>query len=570
MPRRTRLAAATVAVCCLASCAGIPDGGTVHVGRQLTVGGSLGDIDFRVLPAAPQRGATPSDIVRGFLRAMVDSDGSYAVARSYLTARAAQQWHADTSLTTYDDSALQITAAAGPESSRVVRFVAPRVGVLDPRGDFTPRAGAIHTSFTLVRAVDGWRIDRLAPGALLSTTDATRSFGFANVYYVNRSGTVLVPEQILLRPQPQGFTTALLRSLLSGPGGWLAPAVRTGFPAGTELLGNVPVDPNGAAEVNLSNSVRQATPAQLRELSAQLVWTLRQVSEITTVRLFADGSPLPVPGVPPSQPRDAWQAFDPAAAPAAHAAFYAGPHGWRTNGGDVRGLGAFRGATMLAVSRTGSRVAAVRPGRGGATLLVAGGSGPASARLHADALTKPTFDRAGDVFTVVTRGGRSWVAEVPISGPVHRVPLDGSLLSGPVQELRLSRDGARIAVIAGPPGAGRLLMGRPSWPHGVLRFGAFRVVLPGVADVRGVAWDGADQVVVTVANSAGGRELRAVDANGYTSRTLSTAGLAANPIDVAAAPGEPTLVTAGHAVWLDDPSGGWVRLGRGSEPGYPG
>jgi hypothetical protein len=86
--------------------------------------------------------------------------------------------------------------------------------------------------------------------------------------------------------------------------------------------------------------------------------------------------------------------------------------------------------------------------------------------------------------------------------------------------------------------------------------------------VRGVAWWAADLLAATAADAGGGRELVAVDVDGYGTQTVPTAGLPTQPVDVAAAPGEPLLVTAGDSVWLDDPVVGWRRLGRGSDPTY--
>lgn len=567
--RSWRLVAAAVAAVTVAGCAGIPTSGQVMVGRQIAAGGGLDDADIRVVPPAPLPSMSPADIVHGFLRALVNADGNYEIARSYLTHRAAATWNPSADVTTYDDAAVNVVTSRTDSARRTIRIAAPRVGLIDDRGDFTPQAGTVSARFDLLRQNGQWRIDRLGNGVLLSESDAPRSYRLADVYYLNRFGTTLVPEQLLLRPDLLGVATALVRALLNGPGAWLRPAVRSGFPAGTTLLGNVAIDAAGIAEVNVSAAVRRASPTQLATLSAQLVWTLKQVGGITGVRLLADGAPVSVHGAPVTQPQSAWATYSPSATPLQPDAFFRDNGRWRTIGPrPVHGVSSAAAYTDLAVAHDGVRFAAVGPGRGGVGLYVGSFGQRPVRRLVAQTLTRPTFDRPGNVYTVATRGLHRWVAQVTPTGVLHTVTVDPAVLRQPVQELRLSRDGARVAVVIGATGAGRLLVGRVTTASGQLRFSDFRDVLPRVADIRGLTWDGADQLVVTAADAGGGRELVAVDVDGYSTRAISTVGLTAEPDDVAAAPRRPLVVAAGRSIWVDDPAGGWRRVSRGSMPVY--
>jgi len=569
MPDRRVCISVAVALLALTGCAGIPHGGAVHIGRPIPAPGGLDDVDVRVLPAAAQPGLPPTGVVRGFLRAVVNADSNYDIARSYLTKRAASSWHAGAGVTTYDDSGVEIGVAARGAATRTLQLRAPRVGVIDARGDFSPRGGRVSATFGVVRQNGEWRIDRLGDGVLLSAFDAQREFRPALVYYLNRAGTTLVPEQVLLQ-LTSGSATPLVRALLSGPGAWLAPSVRSAFPEKTELLGNVPVEHDGTAEVNFTSAVRQASSSQLRALSAQLVWTLRQVSEIKQVRILADGSPLEVPGVAVDQPAKWWPTFNPAAPPETGVAAYDHGGHWRTVGGSLRGLAASAGGlTGVAISHDGSTIAGLRLHRHGAALAVGARGRRPTTRLTADTMTAPTFDPSGVAYTVATRDGVRSIETVPAAGgrPVHATA-DRSLLDRPVQELRLARDGERVAAVVGAPGHGHLLVGRVTTSRGGINFGAFRNVLPDAADVRGVAWDGGDQIVVTAADAVGGRELVEVDVDGYGTRTVPTSGLVGQPVDLAAAPGRPLLVVAGLAVWRDNPTGGWLRVGAGDQPVY--
>jgi hypothetical protein len=340
--------------------------------------------------------------------------------------------------------------------------------------------------------------------------------------------------------------------------------VHTAFPANTDLLGNVPVDAAGVAEVNLTLSIRQASPSQLRSLSAQLLWTLRQVPDVTAVEILADGAAISVPGWGTRQPRTAWASYDPAAPPAVTAGLYRHGDTWRSTGSQVPGVAGLGPVDALVVSHDGTRLAGVRDG---ALFVERAGAAPVR-RLRADSLTPPTFDPSGNVWTVVTRGADRWVAQVTPSGAVHRIVADPRLVSGQVQLMRLSRDGCRVAAIVGPTGSGRLLVGRVTQDRGELRLGAFRSVLADTADIRGLGWQNASELLVTASDSGGTRRLVAVDVDGYNTRTVTLSGLDTGPTDVAAAPDRPLLLVAGGAVWREDDGVGWRRLAAGSSPVY--
>src|SRR5205085_7035060 len=130
---RPRVAVAVAAFAAvLAGCANIPTRGAVHVGRPLSAVGGLGDVDVRVQPPQAQPGLSSTDVVRGFLRAVVNSDGNYEIARSYLTSRAAQGWDA-TGITTYDDGSVQFSTTTDATKSRSVKLQVARRGFIDAR-----------------------------------------------------------------------------------------------------------------------------------------------------------------------------------------------------------------------------------------------------------------------------------------------------------------------------------------------------------------------------------------------------------------------------------------------------
>ena len=102
---------AALAILLGAGCAGVPGSGPLHVGRPVAAaGGGLTDARVREVPAGPQPDASRVDLVTGFLRAMVDSDDGYGVARSYLATGAT--WNSGVGITVYSGPARVIRSGS--------------------------------------------------------------------------------------------------------------------------------------------------------------------------------------------------------------------------------------------------------------------------------------------------------------------------------------------------------------------------------------------------------------------------------------------------------------------------
>lgn len=558
-----RLAIAVAVAAAVSGCAGMPTSGPVHLGRALPAAGGLGDLDVRVLPPSWNAGLEPMAVVSGFLRALVNDDDDYAIARSYLSRSASGHWRPSAGVTTYDEVSLKVTDTGTTAAVRdTIQLQAPRIGHIDARGDYAPSPGTLVASFTVFRSAGSWRIEKLPDGVLLSASDAQRSFRAADVYYVNKTGKTLVPEQVLLQNSQRGVATALVANLLTGPSSWLAPAAHMALPARVTLLGNVPVHDNGVADVNLSASVRQASAAELAAFSAQLVWTLRQVSDVTAVRLLAEGAPLAVPGVPVRQPIASWARFDPSAPPSSHDVVYVSGGHLAATGGDAAALSRSDPGRVVTVarSRDGETLAVVQRTSEGVRLLTGRYGQPLKPRLAAATLTRPTFDADGDVIAVATGAAGQRVVAVTPSGAVRRLAADATVTSEPVSALQISRDGARVAAVVG---TGQLLVGRVSATPGPPTLNAFRAIAPSLTAVRGVSWSSADELVVTAGAGRGLRQVVATDSDGYALRSISLERLRGQPIDINGAPGQPLIaVTDRGGIWAEVE--GWRRIGQGS------
>jgi hypothetical protein len=552
---------AVIAVLALAGCAGVPDSGPVRVGRPVAAaGGGLADAIVREVPAAPQPGAGPVEVVGGFLRAMVDSDSGYGVARSYLTPGAS--WAADSGIDVYAEP---VRLSRSGKDTVVVR--AHRLGVLGPHGVYRVAPGPITRRFHVVRRNGEWRIAKLSPGVLLSADDAGRVLQPAAVYFLTPDGQRVVPQPVLEPPLEPGLATTLMRGLLAGPSPLLAAGVRTAVPRGTSLVGNVPISADGVAEVDLSAGTREITAPQLMRLSAQVVWTLRQLSSVTAVRLLANGTPLEAPGVSSLQLVPSWPQFDPAMPPTASGAY-------AVRAGHVVGLGArvppgLRGAGMVAATRSadGKVAAAVRDVGGRDQLLVGRpGEDRLRIRLEAGSITPPSFGPDGRVIVATSNGT---VHAVPPVGAVQRVALAAPLRHREIRALAMSRDGSRVALVVSTAAGSELDLATVVPSGSALAFRAPRVVIPATSDVSGVAWAEADELVTTVSAPNGRRSVVRVGTNGYQVDDLSGPGLPASPDQVAAAPGARLLAASVAGTWRLNGSR-WRKVSTARVPYYAG
>jgi murein DD-endopeptidase MepM/ murein hydrolase activator NlpD len=551
------LVAVTVAAA-LAGCASLPTSGSVSLGRSVPAAGAVDNPNVRAIPSGPFPGLAPAGLVTGFLDALVDSDSNYAIARSFLVPGA--DWNATADITLYDENSLIVTYAG---ASRV-EITLTRVGVIDGRGSYRVAPAELHQQFTVVRRAGEWRISHLPAGVLLSTSDARQSLQAASIYEFNRAQTQLVPIPILVPPNPPGLATTLVRALLAGPGHEMAPAVVSAIPKGTELVGNVPIDRQGVAEVNLTGSVQQASIGSLQRLSAQVLWTLRQVPSVVAVRLLDNGAPLTNDVVPSVQSIGSLAQFDPDPPAAIAGAVFAGPHGVVGHGRSVPLAFAHRSFDSPIVSSDGATVAALRTRRR-TTLDLGSSAGPLRPRLTARTLSSPAFDPAGDVL-VVKGSDRSRIVEVPPVGAVRRVLVPDALSEQGIGELAVSRDGSRVAMTVGPVGARSLVVAALSTAHGALQINHAAMVLSSAHDVRGAAWAGADQVMTT-GRVSGRRAVIQTGVDGYQPHPLTAAGLPGEPVQVAAAPGQPVLAVAGGEIWALV-NHRWRSVSPGRDPSY--
>ena len=285
--RRAALLAALGGAGAVGACARLPRDGEV---RQSDVVVAEGD-SLVQSAAGPEVGASPKEIVEGFLRACAAgySDG-FATARSFLTKAAADSWSPQEVVMVYTGSESPVVEQAGEGA---VDLRTRLIGSLDGAGILTPRDDEDHAvSYSLTADSTGqWRIAELPDGILLPEPVFGQEFSAYLLHFLSLDRERAVPE--LRWAALRTAAPALMRLLLGGPSEWLAPGADTLVPPGLRLLGGLdaPLPADGAVTVSVSSEAAALDPTGRALLVAQIERTLTQVAGIhsVSVRALGDG-----------------------------------------------------------------------------------------------------------------------------------------------------------------------------------------------------------------------------------------------------------------------------------------
>src|SRR4051794_12447973 len=183
------------------ACAGVPDHSSVREGNPLPAPAAEDPLDIRLLVRAAAPGASPTDIVRGFLTASASFDGNHAVGRTYLTTEAARTWDAADHVIVYDDSsASPVGAARATKRTTTVQLRAPELARIGRDGAYTvsPPSARLSADLKLVREEGEWRIANPPAGVMLTTLDLARSLQQLDVFFLTRGLDTVVPDQVYL------------------------------------------------------------------------------------------------------------------------------------------------------------------------------------------------------------------------------------------------------------------------------------------------------------------------------------------------------------------------------------
>lgn len=598
------LAAALLA----AGCTGIPTDSQV---QDVT---KVADQANQAAPLAPDDGQLPEQIVRGFIAASSRTDdspgSSFSAARQFLTSPARVGWQIDSAATPVVILADGFTTSVDPDQPAQVTVKGTEVGSLDPDHAFhagtpTPYTVTLH----LAKEAGQWRITDPPDSLIIAQSDFGRAFRPRTVYFLDSTGTVVVPDvrYVVDGSSPVNRAGRLIALLLHGPSTLLQGAARTQLGPHASLQKNVSVDAQGVVHVDLTGVDLSGVGAR-RALAAQIVWTLDP--DASQIAITVNGDDLD-----PAQP--VWslsnvQSFGPdqvpGTGPAVSDGYYIDPSGAILRLSDSSpmygkvGTGSVRVRSAALSAATGALAAVTDDAADGGEQLLVGrpfDHVPSVQALAADTLTLPSFARSGDeVWTVQNGATKPEIYRVSATGPAtrSRVAAPGLADKGEVTALALSPDGVRVAVIAGqklyigvitptdavgavstsqPPPTGQ-----PDAAPGLAVTGLtlLRGDLTGVA---AVSFASSTQLLVAADSSrTNWRTAFQVSIDGQSVQPLTISGIFGDVDAIAASSsGEPMLISFGQKIWeLDGTifSGAWrspVPGGQlwlaGSDPFYP-
>ena len=546
----------------LASCAVIPTSGSIEQGTA--VGVDPNNQVIRVIARPPQPGMSPQEVVQGFLDASASFEGDHAVARQYLTDAQSALWKPSEKVTVYDGL---FAIAAGSTTSLTVTSGLYAVIANDGSIRVATPPRAIGFDFRVERVGDDWRIADAPIGLLLSRADVARSFRSFNLYFFNANFDHLVPDPRMIPVQETGLATTLVRELVAGPSDWLAPAVRTAIPDGTTLaIDAVPIDA-GTARVDLDQRVLLTSDETRRALSAQIVWTLRQVATVAAVDIRSSGQPLSVAGVANPQPSDTWISYNPDAAPYPAMPFaVSGGRAIKISDAStelVSGGAGFGNPPLsaIAVSVGGSQIAGIDAVGNLWSGAIAVDS-PIIQMTDAPGMSHPQFDSAGNIWVLGADGVVSVVSPLGVSGTVtiENFPAKAAVLG-----MSLSPDDSRMSLVLQRGPRRLLILARVVTQSGVFSLAGLRRVETVLTDVLDLAWNSSESIAALAIEGAGTPQVYEVD---LAQGTVTSRGAPDGPRSIAAAPGVPILVGTESSRIFSLVGDQWVGGAFGNNPTY--
>lgn len=539
--------------------------------------------------AAPVKDIDPLDLVRDFILASANPEGDYAAAKSFLTADAKKNW--DTKRTPIIiDNAFSTVPSSGDADlpadakERTVGLQGRNVGRLDEDNSFVYLGGDLNVPVR-IQQVDGqWRISEPPAGVYVTSTDFQRNYQRVTLFFYNKDRNVLVPDpRFVVVPPTTGIPQRVTELLVKGPSSVMRGALVSELGPDAGINKDTREADDGALEVDLTRLGDQ-TPQSRKRIVAQVVRSLAGVTS-SRVRVLLDGAVI-------STEQKDWRPADvqsgealitPTAEERGMLAG-AGKLVSLASGEQVKGPAGTGEYNVVsgAQSLDGSQLAVVsKLGPNGVRLRV----GPATEALRevelpATTLTRPTWllgNTAGqpgnEVWTVAD--GVNVVRVVRSDGgglSANSVNANDLAVFGPITELRLSRDGTRVACVIG----GRLVVASVvRGEDSSVAIRAPRTLQSGAlgTSVQSVDWLAQD--VLVASTSLAPQPVVRVNIDGLRLERYNTSNLTAPVTSVAAAPGRPVLAVDRTGMWSATEVGDvWRGNPVKPEPGafvfYPG
>lgn len=443
-------AVAVIAALLLSACTSMPTSGSVQEGMAPDTSDDGFQVAFR--PSSPQPGATPEQIIEGFVAAATSPTEAWQVARQFLTEDAALAWHPEAGVTIDDQAGRELTQTAPGAFLLSVEPVAD----VDETGAYTETdSGASRLPFEVVQVDGEWRISELDDGIVLDRGLFPRVFGSYSVMYFDPAWHYLVPDVRWFPARNRTTPARIVRALVDGePSPWLSGAVATAFPVDIGAPEAVTVTAEGVAQVEVPDAALGLKPEQLSRMQTQLEGSLASagISDVvmTVGSVVIEVAPAPTRST---------------LVDARFAVMTADGFGYLT-GDELQPVpGISEGLAAADLKPTAIELS---PDLDFAALQLASGE---VLRLNADQNYTSVDTRPGLISPTVDGYGYIWTVPATQPAAVHATAADGTVVdvadawngASRINAMQLSRDGTRIAAVVD-------LGGQPEvWIAGVLR-----------------------------------------------------------------------------------------------------
>lgn len=280
------------AAAALAGCAGLPTDGPVNVGLAVEDAAPPDVVSF--FPDKPQPGASPQQVVEGFIRAGSGPTGNWETARLYLDPLLREQWKPEAGVTidVLSDRLPSVT------SETTIDMQLTQVAAVDDTGVYSVvERGPTTLAFALAQDEAGeWRITEAPNGIVLDEDQFDSVFNAYPLAYFDPGWQYLVPD-VRWFPTSNAATRIALALVDGAPSPWLVGSVTTAFPENVSLQGPaVPLE-DGVAEVALGASALALDAVTRSRMLTQLEASLSP-ARVSDVTMTASGTELDATAAP--------------------------------------------------------------------------------------------------------------------------------------------------------------------------------------------------------------------------------------------------------------------------------
>ncbi|MEU9609604.1 LpqB family beta-propeller domain-containing protein [Streptomyces sp. NPDC048057] len=585
----------------------MPDSGDIHAVKA----SPRADAQVRVYPVPPRNGAEPREIINGFLEAMTSDDAHFGTARTYLSQKAASKWRPEDG-TTVLTAAPTTRDAPRRDSQESQGYTFPLVGMrmatVNSQLEYEAETPTEHSWNIHVSKQNGdgeWRIDSLPDGLVLGLSDFQRNYRSVNKYYFASGRAKVVADPVFIRQRVDPVTgmdpvTQAVKALLDGPTNWLKPVVESPFPSGTALkkgVTSLTIDDRDVLKVPLNEKAANTGRSQCTKMAVQIMFTLKDLSSANVEQVElqrADGSQL----CTFLKGQEKHYAPDSGAAGREVRQYFVN---------DKRQLAVLNGSGsdgsvpepvqgpfgqghvpvgLAAVSRENERTAAV-VSQDGTKLYVAPITAPSdpkppvvtsSGKTANDRLTAPSWDGLGDLWVADRNPEGAKLLRLPSgSGAPQEVPIVPGLDGARISSLKVSADGARIALLLEKDGKTTLQIGRVersgTGDGAAVSVAQLRAAAPQMETVTAVSWAGASRLVLVGREAGGVPQVRYIQTDGSTPAGSVLPGLnSVKSVTASDIEGRPLVAySQDDGIVRLPPGGNWQTVDTtGSFPIYPG